>query len=768
MANVTELESEAGLPAVLNQQEGAEEGEEENTPPAKITVLVKPDPENLPVPASPPAKRAAVSRTKPRHFSFHTLMKDGNIKVRKILVNKLPRKLEIKRLVINQSSARDAIDLISPVKEKKRAEPQSLHPLLGASFDWRLSRPTMEILEEALKEIRRNTKKGLITYKPKPKTTSLVIPGMDGLTVADVLVPVNKVYDPIIDFCLNGTGSPKEIIGRFHFPGYKIRSSITREEMECLGPGKYLNDTVINFFFRCIAHSHRQYKGSKKKILYLPPDFFQGLMREYNPLWAKERYFDKRVPGNDIFGLDMIIAVYNLNGIHWYLVVAYMQKKTITCYDPLNCCDSTGLLMLYGILRAMYRIKYKEDLEPWSLTYATPKECPNQDNGYDCGVFVCMYGYFLYKDWPFCFEQKHMEQCRARILMTILNICSNENILESMKDVLDDAPEYFPKAPAVRYVEGPHEVIDLLADSDSDNEEGNNNDNDPNSSGNTADPNDAGNGGDEGKKSGGDDKDPNASGKNKDPNAGGNGDNNENKSGEDDKAGSASGNNGDGSAPGNNGDPNAGKKGGGDDDDGNNNNNKGGNDNEQDSSNNNKKKNKKKKKKRLLGEIEWDLAFPTKKKAKPDGYNPPIPRKLASQRNVTDFFASMDYSQAADFDESGVNRGQRYLERLEAENKSLEERLAEAKAKRAQAYQKPERPPKLSEVLVALKDKVNDKYKGDDEVTRGQYEFVKKMYPTPTVKDKTLPKMAQQLSALKWIPKGPGTRNYFQGKQIVI
>ena len=41
--------------------------------------------------------------------------------------------------------------------------------------------------------------------------------------------------------------------------------------------------------------------------------------------------------------------------------------------------------------------------------------------GYDCGVFTCMFADFLSKDTPLVFTQEHINQCRERIALSIMN-----------------------------------------------------------------------------------------------------------------------------------------------------------------------------------------------------------------------------------------------------------------------------------------------------------------------------------------------------------
>jgi sentrin-specific protease 1 len=48
------------------------------------------------------------------------------------------------------------------------------------------------------------------------------------------------------------------------------------------------------------------------------------------------------------------------------------------------------------------------------------KGTPRQLNGFDCGVFTCMFADFVSNDCPLMFSQEHINQCRERIALSIL------------------------------------------------------------------------------------------------------------------------------------------------------------------------------------------------------------------------------------------------------------------------------------------------------------------------------------------------------------
>ena len=53
-----------------------------------------------------------------------------------------------------------------------------------------------------------------------------------------------------------------------------------------------------------------------------------------------------------------------------------------------------------------------------------------QENGYDCGVFTCMFMYFSAMGWPFVIDQVHIDKCRPHVALSFLR----QN-LTSLKDL---------------------------------------------------------------------------------------------------------------------------------------------------------------------------------------------------------------------------------------------------------------------------------------------------------------------------------------------
>ena len=66
--------------------------------------------------------------------------------------------------------------------------------------------------------------------------------------------------------------------------------------------------------------------------------------------------------------------------------------------------------------------KKKIDLDVSEWSDYTPASAPVQQNGYDCGVFTCLFMEHLSRDAQFQFSQKNIKDARKRIAFEIMKI----------------------------------------------------------------------------------------------------------------------------------------------------------------------------------------------------------------------------------------------------------------------------------------------------------------------------------------------------------
>jgi sentrin-specific protease 1 len=99
-----------------------------------------------------------------------------------------------------------------------------------------------------------------------------------------------------------------------------------------------------------------------------------------------------------------------------------MKERRIQMYDSMGGSGMHYLKSLFQYLQDEHMDKKGTplpDKDQWELVGYQPGT-PCQKNGFDCGVFTCMFADFLSRDWPLVFSQEHITQCRERIALSIM------------------------------------------------------------------------------------------------------------------------------------------------------------------------------------------------------------------------------------------------------------------------------------------------------------------------------------------------------------
>ena len=124
--------------------------------------------------------------------------------------------------------------------------------------------------------------------------------------------------------------------------------------------------------------------------------------------------------------LDRAMIPVHINGNHWCLAVVDFVAGQLQWYDPMGKKDKNGrLAILQSYLDYAYRNKYRQEVPKWVLVENAVSELkptvPTQTNGYDCGVFVCAYAYFLSQNLSMDgLRQDHMATIRKVIAFDLL------------------------------------------------------------------------------------------------------------------------------------------------------------------------------------------------------------------------------------------------------------------------------------------------------------------------------------------------------------
>lgn len=182
---------------------------------------------------------------------------------------------------------------------------------------------------------------------------------------------------------------------------------ITVRDFKTLAPRRWLNDTIIEFFMKYIEKSTPN-TVAFNSFFYtnLSERGYQGVRR-----WMKRKktQLDK---------LDKIFTPINLNQSHWALGIIDLKKKTIAYVDSLsNGPNAMGFAILTDLQKYVIEESKHTIGEDFDLIHL---DCPQQPNGYDCGIYVCMNTLYGSADAPLDFDYRDAIRMRRFIAHLIL------------------------------------------------------------------------------------------------------------------------------------------------------------------------------------------------------------------------------------------------------------------------------------------------------------------------------------------------------------
>ncbi|KAI9364484.1 hypothetical protein DFJ73DRAFT_788926 [Zopfochytrium polystomum] len=188
---------------------------------------------------------------------------------------------------------------------------------------------------------------------------------------------------------------------------------LKRADIRTLRNGQWLNDEIINFYGELIME--RAKNTPKLPQLHYFNTFFLPTLRDQG--YSMVRRWTRKF---DLFAKELVIIPVHL-GMHWCCSIINFKKKRIEYYDSLHGSYNIIFKVLRDYLASESMDKKKKpfDFEGWT-DYA-PKSIPAQRNGYDCGVFTCMFAEFSSRQAPFTFTQIDMPDLRNRIASEIIN-----------------------------------------------------------------------------------------------------------------------------------------------------------------------------------------------------------------------------------------------------------------------------------------------------------------------------------------------------------
>ena len=205
-----------------------------------------------------------------------------------------------------------------------------------------------------------------------------------------------------------------------------------------LGPGQKLNDEAVNLW--CSMINAREEQRFPEDVYFrtvcLSTFFWSTLMQVGNAdagynfealsPWQSPRKGDSHrkvshLKGDILSYSSLMFPINIIEEDHWVLVVAHLWKKEIRYVDS---CGAPGDKYLNVILRYIQdeygRNKLAFVESDWSLIPCDPSIVPQQDNAFDCGVYVCLFVDFIVRESALTFTPQQVTSMRYHIAHAII------------------------------------------------------------------------------------------------------------------------------------------------------------------------------------------------------------------------------------------------------------------------------------------------------------------------------------------------------------
>lgn len=203
---------------------------------------------------------------------------------------------------------------------------------------------------------------------------------------------------------------------------------LTVRDFKTLRPSKWLNDNIIDYYFNMISDQNpKYYSWTSHFYTTLKQKGYQGVKR-----WAKRRKLN-------VFEKSLVFIPINISSTHWALATVDNKAKTIAYYDSLNSVSSnqqleddsndeiyqprfTGLELIKTYMKGeAERLELANSVDVDEYQLLPNIKVPQQQNGFDCGVFTCICAYYLSTGRPLTYSQRDIPTFRQRMIIELFN-----------------------------------------------------------------------------------------------------------------------------------------------------------------------------------------------------------------------------------------------------------------------------------------------------------------------------------------------------------
>jgi hypothetical protein len=195
------------------------------------------------------------------------------------------------------------------------------------------------------------------------------------------------------------------------------------KSFESLRDTEWLFDEVISGYYMLL-----QEQGLENKYFFHTM-FAAQLVKDGTYTYENaQKYFGtkRRSHLRNIFMYDHLFFPINKGGSHWFLINYDAKEELINVYDPWPHVESQVWVdritqYLSDEYERLYNNKkYAVALRDKLRGSAVYQTCPKQTNSWDCGVYVCLFGYCLAMDEQMNFSPEYVTKYRRTIAKCLL------------------------------------------------------------------------------------------------------------------------------------------------------------------------------------------------------------------------------------------------------------------------------------------------------------------------------------------------------------
>lgn len=230
----------------------------------------------------------------------------------------------------------------------------------------------------------------------------------------------------IVDKYFSSYNQSSVIIDKFNVP-FKVIY------LQTLKPGTWLNDEVINFYMSMLSEydearpsppgiNKNHYFSSFFMAKYFNVKDFNGSSTDSSLYsYSNIKRWTKKF---NVFEKNKIFFPVNRGNSHWTLSYIDITKKEIHYIDSMN---HSGRIFLLALLDFLEHEAIDKELNKnfkrseWTLidSYDHNPPVPQQNNGYDCGMFSIICADYLTDDLPLRYTNSEMGHLRYKVAYSI-------------------------------------------------------------------------------------------------------------------------------------------------------------------------------------------------------------------------------------------------------------------------------------------------------------------------------------------------------------